>query len=353
MTNSLDKAQTTVETEIKFSSSKIRGLDSIRFVCALWVVLGHLGFFPEVRMLDRDSFWGMAVRGILGNLFTGSPAVIVFFVISGFCIHYPFREPGRLPGWRFLVRRYLRIGIPVAGAMTFIHFFVPDNPAFNLAATSGTVVWSLLAEVIYYTLYPFLRAVAGGQGWWRLLAGAGGLSLVIFICHPSAKYLPSVGPWLTWIAGLPYWLLGCLLAEKAGNDKKPAVTPRKIWIWRLGIWAGASASSVLMFHAAIGFPWTMMIFGPAVFGWLRREIAFYRTRRPWALLEWAGSGVIRFTRCTWCCRRSSAHSSRRASIQPAGGHCCWFSCWEVVTCSTCLLKSHRIGWEGKSGFVRV
>jgi peptidoglycan/LPS O-acetylase OafA/YrhL len=270
------------------SSERIRGLDSIRIVCALWVLFGHVGFFPAVRELDRNSFAGVAARGILGNLFTGSPAVIVFFVISGFCIHYPFRKGGVTPGWRYLARRYLRIGVPAAAAMTFIHFFVPGNPAFDLSAKSGTVVWSLLAEVIYYTLYPLLLVVARRLGWLRILAAAGGLGLLLFVSSPRSLYLPSVGPWLTWVAGLPYWLLGCCLAQAADEDAKLVVTSRQMWEWRLGIWVGASVSSILMFHAHIGFPWTMMLFGPAAYGWLRREIAYHRSRPPWALLEWAG-----------------------------------------------------------------
>lgn len=57
----------------------IGGLDSLRIVCALWVVFAHLGFFPVVRELDRTSPLGMAGRGAVGNLFAGLLAVIVFF----------------------------------------------------------------------------------------------------------------------------------------------------------------------------------------------------------------------------------------------------------------------------------
>ena len=182
----------------KSHSKRIAGLDSIRFVCALWVVFGHLGFFPAVRDLDRDHPVGMVLRALLGSLFTGPPAVIVFFIISGFCIHYPFRRARSMPGLAFLLRRYIRIGFPAMGAVLFIRHFAPGNSAFDLSATSGTVVWSLLAEVIYYTIYPLLFLMAKRSGW-----------------------LPILGKTSYWAALVLFVLVGCylfyLVAEKPSH----------------------------------------------------------------------------------------------------------------------------------------
>ena len=267
---------------------RIRGLDSIRVVCAIWVVFGHFGFLPGLLDFDPGTVHGKILRGIMGNLFSGPPAVIVFFVISGFCIHYPFREAGVIPGWRYLLRRYIRIGIPALAAASFAHTFAPGNPAFDISAKTGTVVWSLMAEVVYYTIYPFLFIAAARWGWLRLLATAVIFSLVIIVRAPSLSYLPSYGPWLTWIVGLPYWLLGCHLADSLDRNPGTNVMPSTIWKWRLSVWAGASLASVLMFHAGVGYPWTMLVFGPAIYFWLRNEISYYRTRTPWAVLEWAG-----------------------------------------------------------------
>ncbi len=272
----------------KSHSNRIAGLDSIRFICALWVVFGHLGFFPAVRDLGRDELVGMVLRALLGNLFSGPPAVIVFFIISGFCIHYPFRSAAQMPSWRFLLRRYIRIGVPAGGAVLFIHCFAPHNPAFQIFGERLTVVWSLWAEVIYYTIYPLLFLIAKRTGWLPVLSGAAVTAFVLIVSTPRLLYLPSFGPWLTWAIGLPYWLLGCQLAQTVGQETEAVVSTRRIWMWRLGVWGGASGSSILMFHAHIGYPWTMMPFGVAVFIWLRNEIAYYRTRAPWAVLEWAG-----------------------------------------------------------------
>ena len=71
-------------------SQRVAGLDSIRAICAFWVVMGHIGAPPLLEGLDEANPIAKVVAGIYGNLWSGPAAVIVFFVISGFCIHYPY-----------------------------------------------------------------------------------------------------------------------------------------------------------------------------------------------------------------------------------------------------------------------
>ena len=73
----------------------IAGLDSLRFVAALWVVFSHMGCFPLTEGIDRHNPVGFFIHAVYGNLFPGPAAVMVFFVISGFCIHFPFRDAPR------------------------------------------------------------------------------------------------------------------------------------------------------------------------------------------------------------------------------------------------------------------
>lgn len=65
----------------------IHGLDAIRFVCAFWVYMGHYGAPPLPASIDKSTTWGLLATGIYNNLTPGPAAVIVFFVISGFCIN--------------------------------------------------------------------------------------------------------------------------------------------------------------------------------------------------------------------------------------------------------------------------
>ena len=269
--------------------NRISGLDSIRFFAALWVVFSHLGFLPFLPELDRNHPVQFAIRGLLGNLFPGIPAVMVFFVVSGFCIHRPFRDGQIHPDWRFLARRYIRIGVPLLAAVGIIHWFTPANTAFDLHATSRAVVWSLVAEVIYYTLYPGLLWLRRRYGWRPVLAiSFASALLVIGLIHPRASHPLLFGPWLTWVIGLPSWLLGCVLAENCSVSATNAVIGEKIWLWRGGIWLAAMASSVLMFHAHLGYPWTMLLFSVAVYYWLKNEIAYRREHPAWRFTEWLG-----------------------------------------------------------------
>jgi peptidoglycan/LPS O-acetylase OafA/YrhL len=72
------------------SKTRVQGLDSIRF-SALVVVLFHFGLISRSYLGTDPRGLAAVSRGILGSLFDGPAAVIVFFVISGFCIHFPFR----------------------------------------------------------------------------------------------------------------------------------------------------------------------------------------------------------------------------------------------------------------------
>src|SRR4051812_28868708 len=94
---------------------RVRGLDTIRFVLALWVVIGHVGFLP--LKVETTNMVVKVLLGIYGNLFSGPAAVIVFFVISGFCIHYPFRHKKRLSLVPYFSRRHLRIWLPIIAAV--------------------------------------------------------------------------------------------------------------------------------------------------------------------------------------------------------------------------------------------
>ena len=88
----------------------------------------------------------------------GTPAVIVFFVISGFCIHLPYRGDGKMQVGRYYLRRYTRILIPVAAAVG-IYRSVGQQFVFwgEHSILWQSPLWSLLCEEIYYALYPLLR----------------------------------------------------------------------------------------------------------------------------------------------------------------------------------------------------
>ena len=262
---------------------RVAGLDALRFLAALWVVFSHAGAFPLTEGFDRTSAAPLVVQGIWGNLFAGVPAVTVFFVISGFCVHYSQRASLSLKLAPFLVRRYVRIAGPLSIAVLLA---VPLEVNFSLFHNS--ILWSLAAELIYYTLYPLILWARVGWGWNGLLVGAFVSATIAVLTEPRAPDYTPFGLRLNWLICLPSWLMGCRLAEVNFADAARMLTTRRIWLWRAGIWFLLWTCSVLRFHSPVGYPWTMNLFAIAVFYWLREEIIWVRHHGPCAPLEWAG-----------------------------------------------------------------
>jgi peptidoglycan/LPS O-acetylase OafA/YrhL len=254
-------------------TSRIAPISSIRFVLAMWVALGHFGI-PFLRDQQHDRIlW--AVRAFLNNAFNGPAAVIAFFVISGFCIHFPNRKGLFVRSWKaYYARRYVRILIPMAVA---IALSLPLGMQFGLFTDS--ILWSLLCEEIYYFLYPALLALRDRIGWRGLMTVAGVLALLTVLTNPHAGDYPSYGPGLNWALGLPCWLLGCIMAERLEIFSSIPISSARVWIWRIGVWALSVILSILRFHTPIGYPWTFDFFAVVAVLWLEREIRYYQAGR--------------------------------------------------------------------------
>ena len=162
--------------------------------------MGHFGAPPLTNGLDESNPIAKAFGGIYGNLWSGPAAVIVFFVISGFCIHYPYASSLRISSiGAYAVRRYLRIGIPLAVAVA-----VSTVMSVNLSIFNDSILWSLVAELIYYTLYPALLIVRRRTLTWSpMILVAFALGLVLASTNPTAGNYPSFGNIFNWILGLP------------------------------------------------------------------------------------------------------------------------------------------------------
>jgi peptidoglycan/LPS O-acetylase OafA/YrhL len=264
-------------------------LDALRFVLAFWVAVGHYKVIPLFGDANTGTgLWHLFKRGWNTTVF-GTPAVIVFFVISGFCIHLPFRGTEKIDIVRYYLRRYTRILIPVAGAlavyrlngmqMTFWgeHSILWESP-----------LWSLACEEIYYAMYPALRWIRNRIGWKILLGGSFALSVPIAATHPHAENWHVFGPLGTAMLLLPVWLMGCLLAEQ--SDSLVEVNSRvSIWGWRFLAWLGCWTSEMMHFKLGISYTQTMLWFGVLAFFWLRSEIAHGKNHAPNRHLVAAGA----------------------------------------------------------------
>ena len=262
-------------------------LDALRFVLAFWVVMADFGIFPLFAGVDENTLLGrLLVHGWRSVTF-GTAAVIGFFVISGFCIHLPFRNGEELPVARFYARRYIRILIPLAGALVTLHlagvplqFFGRDSILWH------SLLWSLLCEEIYYAAYPLLRLCRARFGWTALLTIAFAVGGGIAATHRYADDWPVYGPIGTALILLPVWLLGCLLAEQAEHLLPDS--SRSIWTWRFLVWLASWVCGILHFKAHISYTQTMLPFGILTYFWIRREISYGMCAKPWRPLALAG-----------------------------------------------------------------
>jgi hypothetical protein len=190
-------------------TGRVLGLDALRFWLAFVVFMGHGAW---ASYLDLGDFkFGSLIKGFLANAACGPAAVTVFFVVSGFCIHFPYRSGTKqLPDLgSFLVRRWVRTLVPLG-----IAYLV----AFGLTARWDAltmVVWSLVCEEIYYLLYPSLLSGSRKIGWPKLLAGSMVAALAVILTKPDTVMIWTYGYALTWIVGLASWL-------RPGGEFRPA-----------------------------------------------------------------------------------------------------------------------------------
>lgn len=262
----------------------IKGLDTLRFVAALAVALSHGAAFPLHDALGDGGGWLRLFAGAYDVSFDGVAAVIVFFVISGFCIHYapatgaPFRV---LPFW---TRRGLRILIPLAGAVALA-------ATLGAAATGAleVVLWSVFCELIYYALYPLLRLAFRAFGVRWVLIASSAISAAMLLWGWKEPFYWSFSPALTWLLAAPAWLLGCLLAERVASGV-PARGFDNVWFWRVVTWVSSAAATAVFFHAPfkVGYPLLLAPFQLVAFRWVWAEMQHFEHRPASRLLEWCG-----------------------------------------------------------------
>ena len=274
----------TTDSASKTNSSRVRGLDSIRFLCALWVAFSHGAYPPLTLGHDPNSTAAWFINGCYTTLFCGPAAVIIFFVISGFCIHYPYREKwSKAYAIPFLLSRAIRIIGPIGVILTInIVTSRPNITFYNL------IGWSILCELFYYFAYPFIRGlVHSPQGWKMLFA----LSLIPTFSAPfffeiTTVNYPGLGPLYTPFLGLPCWLCGVLIAEQIDFAKQ--ADSKKLVILRSTVVIAAFVTHLLALQEIMGHPFTLNFFSILVLYWLREEIIHFRKKPPPYLLEKAG-----------------------------------------------------------------
>ncbi len=306
------------------SEHTIKGVDSLRFFAAAWVVLYHGGQFPIEHLVSDPR--KTTLLHDLGRLpFNGVSAVVLFFVISGFVIHFGSTSRAVFDWRRFLIQRVIRIGAPLVGILLFSALLGP-----TYSAAVHAVLWSVYSEIIYYLLYPLMRHMMVGRRMASLLGLSAAVSLAMAIANPHLIFPGDFGPY-TWLFCLPMWLVGCLLAQlfRARRFSLPRVP---LWALRLAailFGAGAAVLSHLPGHA-IGYIWTMPPFSIYCALWLWIEVNQFRLTRVTGVFEALGAAGY------------SIYLTHKIVINAAAqisGHLNWLVLWSVQLLGFIVLAS--------------
>jgi peptidoglycan/LPS O-acetylase OafA/YrhL len=263
-------------------------LDALRIFLAFWVTMGHFGVFPLFAGVDTTTRLGRTLVRGWSSIVWGNPAVIGFFVISGFCIHLPFRNTERMSIGRYYARRYIRILVPVSAAIAITQLTGDRQTIFGKhdVLWSG-VLWSLFCEEIYYAVYPTARWIRRRFGWTILLAPAFLLAVMLAVICQNALNGSLLGAVEAAAILYPVWLLGCVLAEQ--SDKLRALDSTwAIWRWRLLAWLGSWLCEMLHFKYGVTRPQVLLCFGVLAYLWIRKEIEYGKLHRVWTPLASAG-----------------------------------------------------------------
>jgi peptidoglycan/LPS O-acetylase OafA/YrhL len=243
-------------------SEHFAAVDGLRGIACLAVVAHHCYVhcgkyqWPIVNLAGQTT----ALSCIL---FYGNGGVELFFVVSGFCLAYPFCSRPNAESWqRWFLRRAYRILPPYyVSALLFLgmgmllrehpfSLFGMLSPPTAAPSIKGMLVcvtlinayfnpsyWTLVLEARWYLLFPLL------MGLWR----RAGVALLLFSCIVAGAvglWLSSVSPHFVLVTGnvtvfLPIFGSGMVIARWTANQD----TPR--WLLRWGPW-GLLASVLLV-----------------------------------------------------------------------------------------------------------
>jgi peptidoglycan/LPS O-acetylase OafA/YrhL len=269
------------------ATRKVVGLDTLRFACALVVMVQHIQLLPFRVSGAGSTPFRMVLSGIYNCLFNGPAAVIVFFIVSGFCINFPYRNGRPVPLASFYCRRFIRIVLPASVFYLIRTFVIRDTTSLQ-----QSVLWSIVCETVYYALFPVLLFLRRRSNWLVLLGCSAIAAAALLGTHWSwlsdGDYI-ALG-WLTWVIGLPCWILGCWLSETYHSF--PLLSSRRIWLSRVFIYGLSVALYLARFHIRSNWVSSCILLDmfalPAVL-WVGCEIVYAGEHTPVAKLEWAGS----------------------------------------------------------------
>lgn len=277
---------------------RIKSLDSLRGIAALLVVFHHC--FLTIPAAQRQPIIDVAGLTPLRILLLGRPAVIFFFVLSGFVLAIPYLAGRELGYGQFILKRICRIYLPlVAAILLSAALYLAVTPAVVSGASGwfndeswieqpsvavllkhalmtghaddarlDNVIWSLIYELRISLIFPLLTFVGR-----RRPVLAAFLALGIYAAVKPALNLLGIGP-LPYYSGsllagivitihfVPCFLVGIAVASCMGairdlGDRLPRSAHALLWFSAVGALMIESdfvntAGAALMIALALG-----------------------------------------------------------------------------------------------------
>ena len=244
------------------STNHFAWIDFLRGLAAVGIVLYHVrvdlwvGWVEISTHPESFSIFDRVAALLSIPLPFLRSAVMLFFLVSGFCVHYPYAASGRLFELKpYSIRRFLRIYPPYLAVVALgiliewfrSHYFGEQiTSASKILATVLMIqnygsepgqmdvnpsLWSLPVELELYLVYPFFYWLLMRNGIKRSMVVVGLVSLGalgLFLStnlHTLYNNLNYIGNFaIYWII----WCAGALLAEWVKRDRLPRWRP---WLW--------------------------------------------------------------------------------------------------------------------------
>jgi len=231
-------------------------VESVRGIAAVYVVISHLLIFLRAKTYFANDSIGHYIVSLFYNY--GHSAVLLFFIVSGFSIHYtsidrPLNKRSGVVFYYFLRLRRIYpvflLTVAITLAITYIGYILNlidyknhfDVISFNqiiwtllfatdrdyiegiFVATISTngPLWSLSYEILYYLLYPLFWKICTKHNIFYALLVSFLISAVsiIYASFISPNHLTNV------FSLYILWGLGALLAELKRRDLKITLSP--------------------------------------------------------------------------------------------------------------------------------
>lgn len=304
---------------------RITTLDSLRGLAALTVLFSHCyEVYPEdlrfnVPLLDLSAWaqpWAWLRYTPLRLLTEGRPAVMFFFVLSGFVLALPFIR-GTQPAYpRYLIKRFCRLYLPFAAAILIsaaLYVLIAPEPIaasgheFNTQSWSRDItgqdvarhllmtgmpkdeildipVWSLVHELRISVIFPLLITLSAIAGWSAIALAA----LLYVACAYAVLHIgeqSAIGTTLATGQYIVFFVAGIALARHAERWRAilgAIPSPIRPLLW-LACLAAAMCPAALL-------PWSRYVWGIGAVGILMLAMTSPGARRLLLLppLRWLG-----------------------------------------------------------------